>query len=57
MPDFGGADIFSHFQDVFSEFFGMGGAGVGGRQKPRGPARGQDLRVQQRLSLKESFSA
>lgn len=53
MPDFGGADIFSHFQDVFSEFFGMGGAG--GRQKRRGPARGQDIRVQQRLTLKEAF--
>lgn len=52
MPDFGGADIFSHFQDVFSEFFGMAG---GGRQKRRGPARGQDIRVQQRLSLKEAF--
>jgi molecular chaperone DnaJ len=55
MPDFGGgSDIFSHFQDVFSEFFGMGGAG-GGRQKRRGPARGQDIRVQQRLTLKEAF--
>jgi molecular chaperone DnaJ len=53
MPDFGGADIFSHFQDVFSEFFGMGGGG--GRQKRRGPARGQDIRVQQRLTLKEAF--
>src|SRR5689334_18391548 len=30
MPDFGGGDIFTHFQDVFSEFFGMGG-GMGGR--------------------------
>lgn len=54
MPDFGGADIFSHFQDVFSEFFGMGG-GPGGRQKRRGPSRGQDIRVQQRLTLKEAF--
>ncbi len=56
-PDFGGADIFTHFQDVFSEFFGMGGGGggMGGRQKRRGPARGQDVRVQQRLSFKESF--
>jgi molecular chaperone DnaJ len=54
MPDFGGADIFSHFQDVFSEFFGMSG-GPGGRQKRRGPARGQDIRVQQRLTLKEAF--
>ncbi|MEZ4312187.1 MAG: molecular chaperone DnaJ [Polyangiaceae bacterium] len=55
MPDFGGADIFSHFQDVFSEFFGMGGGGMGGRPKRRGPARGQDIRVQQRLTLKEAF--
>lgn len=54
MPDFAGGDIFSHFQDVFSEFFGMGGGG-GGRQKRRGPARGQDVRVQQRLTLKEAF--
>lgn len=54
MPDFGGADIFSHFQDVFSEFFGMSG-GMGGRQKRRGPSRGQDIRVQQRLTLKEAF--
>ena len=54
MPDFGNADIFTHFQDVFSEFFGMGGQGRG-RQKRRGPARGQDVRVQQRLTLKESF--
>jgi len=56
MPDFGGGDIFSHFQDVFSEFFGMGGGGMGGRQQKRkGPARGQDVRVQQRLTLKEAF--
>ena len=55
MPDFNGGDIFSHFQDVFSEFFGMGGAGMGGRQKRRGPARGQDVRVQQRLTLREAF--
>ena len=51
MPDFGG-DIFSHFQDVFSEFFGgMGGPG----RRRRGPSRGQDLRVQQRLSLRDSI--
>lgn len=53
MPDFNGGDIFSHFQDVFSEFFGMGG--MGGGQKRRGPSRGQDIRVQQRLTLKEAF--
>lgn len=44
------ADVFSHFQDLFSEFFG----GFGGRQQQRGPRRGQDVRVQERLTLKES---
>jgi molecular chaperone DnaJ len=51
MPDMSGGDIFSHFQDVFSEFFG----GMGGGPKRRGPTRGQDIRVQQRLTLKEAF--
>lgn len=51
--DFSGGDIFSHFQDIFSEFFGGGG---GGRRSARGgPSRGQDLRVQQRITLKEAF--
>ena len=50
--DFSGGDIFSHFQDIFSEFFGGGGPR---RQARRGPARGADLRVQQRITLKESF--
>jgi len=53
MPDFGG-DIFSHFQDIFSEFFG--GAGRVGSRRRNGPARGADLRVQQRLTLQESFT-
>src|SRR5262245_44866344 len=52
MPDMGG-DIFSHFQDIFSEFFG--GFGGGGGQRRRGPARGQDLRLQQRLSLRDAL--
>lgn len=49
---FGGEDIFSHFQDLFSEFFG----GFGGqqRQQQRGPKRGHDVRIQQRLSLKDA---
>jgi molecular chaperone DnaJ len=52
MPDLGG-DIFSHFQDIFSEFFG----GFGGGQRRRGgPARGQDIRVQQRLTLKDAMT-
>jgi molecular chaperone DnaJ len=50
--DFSGGDIFSHFQDIFSEFFGGGG---GRRPQRRGPARGADLRVQQRISLKDAF--
>jgi molecular chaperone DnaJ len=51
-PDLGG-DIFSHFQDIFSEFFG----GFGGAQRRRGgPARGQDIRVQQRLSLRDAMT-
>jgi molecular chaperone DnaJ len=52
VPDMGG-DIFSHFQDIFSEFFG-GGFG-GGPRRRGGPARGQDIRVQQRLSLKDAM--
>ncbi|HZO12979.1 MAG TPA: molecular chaperone DnaJ [Polyangiaceae bacterium] len=54
--DFGGADIFSHFQDIFSDVFGsdfFGGFGFSGRQR-RGPARGRDLRVEQRLTLEEA---
>jgi molecular chaperone DnaJ len=49
--DFGG-DIFSHFQDLFSDFFGMGG--FSGDRRRRGPQRGRDLRVDQRLSLEEA---
>ncbi len=53
-PDFGGGDIFTHFQDIFSEFFGGGGP-RGGRRRGNGPARGADLRVQQRLTLAEAM--
>ncbi len=48
--DFGGADIFSHFQDLFSDFFG----GFGGPQRRSGPQRGPDLRVVQELTLQEA---
>jgi molecular chaperone DnaJ len=53
---FGGGvqDVFAHMQDLFSEMFsgGIGGFGFGG--PGRGPRRGGDLRVQQRLTLKEA---
>jgi molecular chaperone DnaJ len=49
-PEMGG-DIFTHFQDIFSEFFG----GFGGQRRRGGPARGQDIRVQVRLSLKDAM--
>jgi molecular chaperone DnaJ len=51
LPQAGTGDIFSHFQDIFSEFFG----GFGGQRRRGGPARGQDIRVQQRLSLKDAM--
>src|SRR5262245_64773367 len=37
MPDIGGGDIFTHFQDIFSEFFGGFGGG-GGQRRRGGPA-------------------
>jgi molecular chaperone DnaJ len=49
-----GTDPFAHAQDLFSQIFG-GAAGFG-RQQRRGPSRGQDLRVQQRLTFEEAFS-
>lgn len=47
-------DIFSHFQDIFSEFFG----GMGGQQRQRrsGPARGHDIRIEQRISFRDAFT-
>lgn len=50
-------DMFSHMQDLFSEMFSGGGFGFGGgrgRGGQRGPARGDDLRVQQRITLSEA---
>jgi molecular chaperone DnaJ len=43
-------DIFGNFQDLFSEFFG----GAPARGRGRGPRRGPDLRIVERLTLKES---
>ncbi|MCC6648559.1 MAG: molecular chaperone DnaJ [Polyangiaceae bacterium] len=46
------ADIFSHFQDLFGELFG----GFAGGRSQRGPRRGADVRVQERLTLKEAVN-
>lgn len=53
--DFGGADIFSHFQDLFADFFG-GFAGGGQRRQRNGPQQGDDLRVVQRITLREAVT-
>ena len=53
--DFSGAgvnDILSHFQDMFTDFFG--GAG-GGQQRRRRAERGQDVGVAVELTLAESM--
>src|SRR6185369_11671364 len=53
--DFSGqgmGDIFSQFQDLFSEFFSGGGTPQRGRRQ--GPRRGADLRIQERLTLKDA---
>lgn len=48
-------DIFSHFQDIFGEFFGGGFSGFGGRRRRRdGPQRGADVRTIVRLTLEEA---
>src|SRR6478735_6301846 len=54
----GMGDIFSHFQDMFSDFFGgMGGGGFGaqGFGRRRGPDRGNDTRVQAVIELEEAM--
>ena len=43
-------DVFAHMQDLFSEMF-SGSMGFGGNARPR---RGADLRIQQRLTLREA---
>jgi molecular chaperone DnaJ len=49
-------DILSHFQDMFSDFFGgFGGAQAGGARRKRGPERGQDVRVEAAISLKDAL--
>lgn len=52
----GVGDILSHFQDMFSDFFGgFGGQGQPGGRRKRGPDRGQDVRVEATISLKDAL--
>src|SRR5215203_1058786 len=51
----GVGDVFAHMQDLFSEMFSGGGfRGFGGGGGQRRQARGGDLRMQARLSLREA---
>lgn len=52
----GVGDILSHFQDMFSDFFGGGDGGFGGQRRRRQPERGQDVRVELTLSLAEALT-
>ena len=49
-PAGGHGDIFSHFQDIFSDFFGGGFGGTAPRAR-----RGRDMGVTQTLDLKEAI--
>lgn len=49
----GVGDVFSHMQDLFAEMFSGGGFGFGGGGGRR-QARGGDLRMQARLTLREA---
>lgn len=54
----GMGDILSHFQDMFADFFGgFGTTGFGSQsqRRRRGPERGQDVRVEIQLSLREAM--
>ncbi len=47
-------DIFTHFQDIFGDFFGGGMGGFGGRRRRDGPTRGGDVRTRIELTLEEA---
>jgi molecular chaperone DnaJ len=52
--DGGMGDVFAHMQDLFSEMFSGGGGPFGGGGGRRQQQRGQDLRVQVRLTLEQA---
>lgn len=51
----GMGDLFSHFQDMFSDFFG-GFGGAPGRRRGQTPQRGQDVRVEATIQLKDAMT-
>jgi molecular chaperone DnaJ len=50
----GVGDVFAHMQDLFAEMFSGGGFGFGGNTGRGRQARGGDLRMQARLTLREA---
>jgi molecular chaperone DnaJ len=57
--DFSGVgvgDIFSQFQDIFSDFFGGQGGFGGTNRGRRRPTRGSDVRVDARITLREAMT-
>ncbi len=50
----GVGDVFAHMQDLFAEMFSGGGFGGFGNAGARRAARGGDLRMQARLTLREA---
>jgi molecular chaperone DnaJ len=54
--DGGVGDILSHFQDMFSDFFGgFGGQAQGGGGRRKRAERGQDVRVEAVISLRDAL--
>ncbi|MBN2802111.1 MAG: molecular chaperone DnaJ [Deltaproteobacteria bacterium] len=49
-------DIFSHFGDIFSDFFGGDIFGGGRHSRPPRPPRGDDLRINASITLKEAYT-
>lgn len=54
-PDFS-STIFADFEDLFSDFFGMGDVFGRGRTRRRRPQRGADLRYDLEISFEEAFT-
>jgi molecular chaperone DnaJ len=56
----GGPNGFNDVHDIFNEVFGQAFGdmfGAGGRQRPNGPARGQDLRYDLEITLEQAYAS